>query len=101
MGWMSSVAAYGVDPKPVQEALYACAMVEAASGKGVNRQVALLERPVEHQNVVYLLTPAAAAYVDRLPWTWVDAEDPTAFAWGVSYSAGVTVEELGLRMPSL
>lgn len=96
--WLQRTVPFADDPRDVQEALYAATMAEAAAGR-LDPKVALLTRNENFQRTHLLLSPAAAKYVSLLPGEW-EPVDPTPFGWAISYSAGASAIELGLRYPA-
>ena len=96
--WLQRTIPFADDYQDVQEILFACTTAEAKTGN-LNPKVALLTRNEDYHLTHLLLSPAAAKYAYLLPGEWAPV-DPSGFGWAISYSAGASAPELGLRYPA-
>jgi hypothetical protein len=99
MSWKQYAIPFGADPLPIQEALYAVALSQAASGGQIDTRIAMFARNEDFERTILLLSPEAAKFADRLPGDWTDAGDPSAHGWALLYSAGAGHQDFGLRTP--
>lgn len=97
MGWKQCTVPFATDPLEVQERLYAMAMTEAVAGRRDERVALLWRNDPDFKTSYWLLTPEAAFYADALPGNWQDVSDHGEHKWGVLYSTGVTLADLGLQ----
>ena len=95
MAWMQTTVPTGTDLKPIRGKLFNLAMAGTAGGK-LDYELAILTRE-DGPDTVVMLSPRSQKYVFGLPGDWVEAADPAAHGWTLLYSAGVSLDELGLR----
>lgn len=97
-GWMRCDVPYQTDPEPVQEALFAAALGQARTRGAIDPGVMLLVRMSDDRDLDHwFLSPAGSVYAEHLPGDWRPTEKPSGGGWSVLYSAGVSLEELGLE----